>query len=143
MRSWRVCRPPGGTRSTGPVEDDPSRRIAGQSGLCRSPISPPKTCFGSSADLAYRLETASRLRGRNPKRLRVCVAGSSGCSTLPRPEACALANPARWRGHLDAVLPRRQKLTRGHHKAMPFDQVSRSSIGCVEWRALRRARLSS
>jgi len=32
-------------------------------------------------------------------------------------------NPARWRGHLDAVLPRRQKLTRGHHKAMPFDEV--------------------
>jgi integrase len=32
-------------------------------------------------------------------------------------------NPARWRGHLDAVLPRRQKLSRGHHKAMPFDEV--------------------
>jgi integrase len=33
-------------------------------------------------------------------------------------------NPARWRGHLDAVLPRRQKLTRGHHKALPFDEVA-------------------
>ncbi|WP_446685717.1 tyrosine-type recombinase/integrase [Microvirga soli] len=33
-------------------------------------------------------------------------------------------NPARWRGHLDAVLPKRARLTRGHHKAMPFDDVS-------------------
>jgi integrase len=32
-------------------------------------------------------------------------------------------NPARWRGHLDAVLPKRAMLTRGHHKAMPFDEV--------------------
>ena len=32
-------------------------------------------------------------------------------------------NPARWRGHLDALLPKRQKLTRGHHKAMAFDAV--------------------
>jgi integrase len=32
-------------------------------------------------------------------------------------------NPARWRGHLDALLPKRLKLTRGHHKAMPFDDV--------------------
>jgi integrase len=32
-------------------------------------------------------------------------------------------NPARWRGHLDALLPKRPKLTRGHHKALPFDDV--------------------
>jgi integrase len=32
-------------------------------------------------------------------------------------------NPARWRGHLDAVLPKRSKLSRGHHKALPFDDV--------------------
>ena len=32
-------------------------------------------------------------------------------------------NPARWRGHLDTLLPKRQNLTRGHHKAMPFDDV--------------------
>ena len=35
--------------------------------------------------------------------------------------------PARWRGHLDALLPERQKLTRGHHKAMAFDTVSEFS----------------
>jgi integrase len=29
-------------------------------------------------------------------------------------------NPARWRGHLDHLLPKRQKLTRGHHAAMPY-----------------------
>lgn len=32
-------------------------------------------------------------------------------------------NPARWRGHLDKLLPKRQKLTRGHHAAMPFDDL--------------------
>ena len=29
-------------------------------------------------------------------------------------------NPARWRGHLANLLPKRQKLTRGHHAAMPY-----------------------
>ena len=32
-------------------------------------------------------------------------------------------NPARWRGHLDSLLPKRQRLTRGHHAAMPFNEV--------------------
>lgn len=32
-------------------------------------------------------------------------------------------NPARWRGHLERLLPKPQKLIRGHHKAMPFDRV--------------------
>jgi integrase len=32
-------------------------------------------------------------------------------------------NPARWKGHLDQVLPRRTKLTRGHHSAMPYAEV--------------------
>jgi integrase len=30
------------------------------------------------------------------------------------------ANPARWKGHLDHLLPRRQRLTKGHHKAMAY-----------------------
>ncbi|MCC2654631.1 MAG: integrase, partial [Microvirga sp.] len=58
-------------------------------------------------------ETASRLRGRIERVLD--FAKARGMRTGE--------NPARWRGHLDAVLPRRQKLTRGHHKAMPFDEV--------------------
>lgn len=32
-------------------------------------------------------------------------------------------NPALWRGHLKAILPPRQKLTRGHHAAMPYKEV--------------------
>lgn len=33
-------------------------------------------------------------------------------------------NPARWRGHLDSVLPKREPRTRQHHKALPFEDVS-------------------
>jgi len=32
-------------------------------------------------------------------------------------------NPARWRGHLDHLLPARPRLARGHHAAMPFAEV--------------------
>jgi integrase len=58
-------------------------------------------------------ETASRLRGRIERVLDFARAqGKRGGE-----------NPARWRGHLDAILPKRAKLTRGHHKAMAFDDV--------------------
>jgi integrase len=30
------------------------------------------------------------------------------------------ANVARWKGHLDHLLPKRQRLTKGHHRAMPY-----------------------
>lgn len=30
-------------------------------------------------------------------------------------------NPARWRGHLDQLLPKRPRLSRGHHTALPYD----------------------
>ena len=34
------------------------------------------------------------------------------------------ANPARWKGHLDHLLAPPKKLgVRGHHKAMPYDQL--------------------
>jgi integrase len=58
-------------------------------------------------------ETASRLRGRIERVLD--YAKTHGMRSGE--------NPARWRGHLDAALPRRQKLTRGHHKAMPYEAV--------------------
>ena len=32
-------------------------------------------------------------------------------------------NPARWRGHIAQILPARSKLTRGHHKAMPYVEL--------------------
>src|ERR1700730_16299749 len=58
-------------------------------------------------------ETASRLRGRIEAVLDFAKARGwrSG------------ANPAAWRGHLALILPRRQKLTRGHLAAMAFDAV--------------------
>jgi integrase len=33
------------------------------------------------------------------------------------------ANVARWKGHLDHLLPKRQRLIRGHHRALPHDQL--------------------
>jgi len=32
-------------------------------------------------------------------------------------------NPATWRGHLSHLLPKRQKLTRGHHAALPYAEM--------------------
>lgn len=32
-------------------------------------------------------------------------------------------NPARWRGHLDHLLPARSKLSRGHHAALPYKDL--------------------
>lgn len=48
-------------------------------------------------------------------------------------------NPARWRGHLDHLLPKQQKLTRGHHAAMPFDQVP-AFVACLRSRDAVAAR---
>lgn len=33
------------------------------------------------------------------------------------------ANPARWKSHLALMLPKRQKLVRGHHRALPYAEV--------------------
>jgi integrase len=58
-------------------------------------------------------ETASRLRGRIET-----VLDSAKARGYRTGE-----NPARWRGHLAQILPLRSKLSRGHHKAMPFDAI--------------------
>jgi integrase len=60
-------------------------------------------------------ETASRLRGR----IETVLDAARARGLIGQHEA----NPARWRGHLDKLLSRRQKLTRGHHAAMPFTDV--------------------
>jgi integrase len=60
-------------------------------------------------------ETASRLRGR----IETVLDAARAKGHIPP----GTANPARWRGHLDKLLARRQKLTRGHHPAMPFTEV--------------------
>ena len=58
-------------------------------------------------------ETASRLRGRIER-----VLDAAKAQGLRSGE-----NPARWRGHLDQLLPKRQRLTRGHHAAMTYAEV--------------------
>jgi integrase len=60
-----------------------------------------------------RPETASRLRGRIEKVLDAAKAKGHRQGE----------NPARWRGHLDHLLPARQRLTRGHHAAMAYIEV--------------------
>jgi integrase len=56
-------------------------------------------------------ETASRLRGRIER-----VLGAAKAQGLRSGE-----NPARWRGHLDQLLPKRERLTRGHYAAMGYN----------------------
>lgn len=58
-------------------------------------------------------ETASRVRGRIER-----VLDSAKAQGLRTGE-----NPARWRGHLDQLLPKRQQLTRGHHAAMSYAEL--------------------
>lgn len=58
-------------------------------------------------------ETASRTRGRIERVLD--AAKAKGYRTGE--------NPARWRGHLQLLLSKRKKLSRGHHAALPFDDL--------------------
>ncbi len=59
-------------------------------------------------------ETASRVRARIEK-----VLDGAKAKGFRDGE-----NPARWRGHLDHLLPRPSKLARGHHAAMPYEDVA-------------------
>lgn len=58
-------------------------------------------------------ETASRTRGRIE--LVLDAAKAKGLRTGE--------NPARWRGHLALLLPKRRRLTKGHHPAMPYPDL--------------------
>ena len=58
-------------------------------------------------------ETAERLRGRIES-----VLDAAKAKGLRSGE-----NPARWRGHLEQLLPKRRRLTRGHHAAMAYEQM--------------------
>lgn len=60
-------------------------------------------------------ETAARLRGR----IEHVIDAARALGHVGQNEA----NPARWRGHLDKLLPKRHKLNRGHHAAMPYADV--------------------
>lgn len=58
-------------------------------------------------------ETASRVRGRIE-----AVLDAAKARGYREGE-----NPARWRGHIAQILPARSRLTRGHHKAMPYEAI--------------------
>jgi integrase len=88
-------------------------------------------------------ETASRLRGRIE-----AVLDYAKARNWREGE-----NPARWRGHLDQLLPRRSKVRRvEHHRAMPWREVAgfvqrlRCSFSmqsrCLEFLILTAARSS-
>jgi integrase len=73
--------------------------------------------------------TAARLRGRIER-----VLDAAKAQGLRSGE-----NPARWRGHLDQLLPMRQRLTRRHHAAMPYAQVP-AFMGALQSRDATAAR---
>lgn len=58
-------------------------------------------------------ETASRVRGRIEN-----VLDAAKVQGLRSGE-----NPARWRGHLDHILPKPEKLARGHHAALLYSDL--------------------
>jgi integrase len=58
-------------------------------------------------------ETASRVRSRIERVLDASAALGHRSKE----------NPARWRGNLDSLLGKRDRLTRGHHKAVPIDEM--------------------
>jgi integrase len=60
-----------------------------------------------------RQETASRTRGRIE-----AVLNAAGAQGLRSGD-----NPARWKGHLEHLLPKRPKLSRGHFAAMSYSDV--------------------
>ncbi|MGQ0444728.1 MAG: tyrosine-type recombinase/integrase [Beijerinckiaceae bacterium] len=60
-------------------------------------------------------ETASRLRGR----IEAVLDAARVAGHIPADRQ----NPARWKGHLEKILPPAKKLSRGHHPAMPYREV--------------------
>lgn len=87
-------------------------------------------------------ETASRVRGRIERVLDAAKARG----LLPRDHS----NPARFKGHLDHLLPRQTGMSRGHHKAMPYEQAAKfmtelrtrkaPAARCLEFTILTAAR---
>lgn len=67
-------------------------------------------------------ETARRIRGRIETILDAAKAAGQRSGD----------NPGRWRGHLDKLLPRSKKLSRGHHAAMPYADVPAFYAALIE-----------
>jgi integrase len=61
-------------------------------------------------------ETALRLRGR----IETVIDAARALGHVPEDKA----NPARWKGHLDHLLPKRNKLDQAHHKALSYADVA-------------------
>ena len=59
-------------------------------------------------------ETASRVRGRIERVLDAAKVKGHRSGE----------NPARWRGHLELLLPRRSKIAKDHHAALPFVDIA-------------------
>lgn len=83
-------------------------------------------------------ETASRVRGRVER-----IIDAAKVQGLRTGE-----NPARWRGHLEQLLPKRAKHTRGHHKALPYADMAKFmarllALDSVSARALEFAILTA
>jgi integrase len=83
-------------------------------------------------------ETASRLRGRIEAVLDWATVRGFRQGD----------NPARWRGHLENLLPARTKLSRGHHAALPLTKLPEfmaklRSVETVSARALEFAILTA
>jgi len=60
-------------------------------------------------------ETASRARSR----IEMTLDSARAKGLIPRDAP----NPARWRGHLELLLAKRARHTRGHHAAMPYLEI--------------------
>ncbi|MGB6078069.1 MAG: integrase arm-type DNA-binding domain-containing protein [Xanthobacteraceae bacterium] len=69
-------------------------------------------------------ETAARLRGRLER-----ILDAAKVKGLRSGE-----NPFRWRGQLDVLLPKRKKLVRGHHPALPYKDMPEfwSKLGALD-----------
>jgi hypothetical protein len=74
-------------------------------------------------------ETASRLRGR----IEAVLDAARALGHVDENRA----NPARWKGHLALLLPKRRKLaSRGHHKALPYRDLPTviARLSAEDWR---------
>src|ERR1700722_279062 len=104
----------GATRSTANNGAGASPRLRASCGLVLSMRSAPMPYLRVLKPLwSAKPETASRLRGRIEAVLDAAKAQGHRSGE----------NPATWRGHLSHLLPKRPKLSRGHHAAMAYGDV--------------------
>jgi integrase len=79
------------------------------------------TKYAASLRLPFAI-CALRMLSILPRR-REAVSGRLLQRGFRHPKTRSGPNPAAWRGHLDRLLAKRQILSRGHHAAMPVDDV--------------------